>query len=100
MRLPCTVCGTILSIKPDTEFIYCTMCGTRIELGMHSYRTESDSKPRLYCINCDQNLDPNITGRIYSCSSCAGNICNICAKLSDNKHYCPKCFLELPKKKK
>ena len=96
MTFPCTVCGTILQIDPNTEFVFCTMCGTRIDIGVHSYHSVSDTKHKIYCINCNLNLDPVSTGRIFSCNNCGENVCDICAKLHGTKHYCPKCYETLP----
>ena len=97
MMMPCSVCGTIIRVKPNSEIIYCTTCGTQIELGTHSNRTEGDSQPRIFCVNCSQRLDTTIPGYIFSCNNCSENICNICAKLFDGKHYCPNCHLQLQK---
>lgn len=90
--MPCTLCGTILQVGAETEIIFCTTCGAKIELGVHSYHTEPSSKPRVFCIDCNQALDTEAIGTIFSCNSCGEIICNVCAKVSDNKRYCHKCF--------
>ena len=95
MQLPCIVCGTILQVQPDTEYIYCTMCGTRVELGVHSYRSEADAKKGVYCISCDQRLNPDAIGTIFSCDNCNEHVCSICGKLFNNKHYCSECYTKL-----
>ncbi len=92
MKLPCTICGTLLQVKPDAEYVYCTMCGNRIDLGMHSYRSEKDVKQSVFCINCNRGLDPTAKDSIYSCYSCGENVCNLCAKELENNHYCSKCY--------
>lgn len=99
MTLPCTVCGTILPVSPNAEFVFCTMCGTKIELGMHSYRAESHSGQYVFCTNCNLKFEPTISGLIFSCNSCGENVCNMCAEFYIDKHYCPKCFEKLPAKR-
>lgn len=80
------------------------MCGTRVELGIHSYRTEDEAKKGVYCVSCNQQQDPDAIGTIFSCDNCNEHVCGICGKLSKNKHYCPECYtkllpkLEKPKK--
>jgi len=75
------------------------MCGTKIELGMHSYRAENHSGQYVFCINCSQKFEPTISGLIFSCNSCGENVCNMCAEFYIDKHYCPKCFKNLPAKR-
>lgn len=95
MMMPCTVCGTINRIKPDAELIFCTACGSHIELGVHSYRTESEG-PRVFCVNCSLGLDTTTPGLVFSCNECSENVCDMCSKLFEGKHYCPNCYSQLP----
>jgi len=62
---------------------------------VHSYRTRDGYGPKIYCVNCERLLDTSDTdagGSIFSCDHCGGIVCEVCAKLENNKHYCPKCF--------
>ena len=95
LPFPCPDCGTQNQVKSDAECTFCTTCGSKIELGIHSYRTQDSSTPNIFCKDCKQLLDHNIQGTIFSCYSCGEIICNVCAKLVDNKRFCKKCFTKL-----
>jgi predicted RNA-binding Zn-ribbon protein involved in translation (DUF1610 family) len=68
-----------------------------MDLGVHSFRTGPEEIISVYCSICQQPLDPNQAGTIFSCNSCGENVCNICSKVLENKHYCQNCFSTLPK---
>ncbi|WP_455392926.1 hypothetical protein [[Eubacterium] cellulosolvens] len=96
MSMPCTVCGTINRVSVDAEFIFCTACGAKIDIGVHSYRTDGEFGLKVYCVNCSQKLDASTVGSIYSCNSCGEHVCDICSKATKGKHYCPNCYSALP----
>jgi hypothetical protein len=84
-----------MQVTSDAEITFCTSCGSKIELGIHSYRTEEAPEPKIFCVNCEHLIETNMVGTIYSCNSCGSIICSVCAKLDKNKNYCPNCYKEL-----
>ena len=95
LSMPCTVCGTIIQVPPDAEILCCTTCGAKIELGVHSYRSETSGRPSIYCTSCAKELCALTDGMMFSCNSCGDHICNVCSKIFEGKNYCPKCYSKL-----
>jgi predicted RNA-binding Zn-ribbon protein involved in translation (DUF1610 family) len=90
--MSCPQCGAQNIIKPDAEITFCTTCGGKIELGIHSYRTEDSPIPNFFCVSCGQVLNPDIEGSIFSCRGCGGIVCMSCATLHENTRFCKRCL--------
>jgi predicted RNA-binding Zn-ribbon protein involved in translation (DUF1610 family) len=97
LTIPCPLCGTQNIVKSDAEITFCTTCGGKIELGIHSYRTEESAIPNFFCISCGQVLSPEIAGSIFSCKACGGIVCVSCANMHENKRYCRNCNRSISK---
>ena len=92
LSFPCSRCGILNNVAVNAELVFCTACGHRLELGAHSYRETPITDLELYCNNCGRALASTAEGLIFSCNQCAEFVCQICAKLDNNRHYCPKCM--------
>jgi predicted RNA-binding Zn-ribbon protein involved in translation (DUF1610 family) len=92
MEMPCPNCGARTLLKSDAEIAFCTSCGGKIELGIHSYREGESSGPKIFCVNCNLLLDQHVPGSIFSCNNCGEIVCTVCSKVVDFKHHCPNCY--------